>query len=178
MLTSSGPLIHGICHFHGQWIPGDERGWRSRGQKRHSSGDYHDPPPPNEHAGLRRYVKALMKRPPIVLNLDECGLVGRAFIDRLQDLSSDVYVLACSPTHLHVLCTIIEEDLIRQLGRAKQYASLKLTTRRGQLWGERAKIVHIRDEEHAENVFAYICHHAVNDHAWLWRWDDPEEIQE
>jgi hypothetical protein len=39
------------------WLPGDERGWRSRGHKRHSSGNYKKPPPTVEHEGLREYVK-------------------------------------------------------------------------------------------------------------------------
>ncbi len=172
MLNSSGPVIHGICHFHGLWIPGDERGWRSRRHKRHSSGNYANPPPPEEHVGLRRYVRKRMAGPPVNLSMGECKVLGEAFITKLRKMSSDVYVLACGFTHLHVLCTLIEDDPIRQFGRAKQYASLKLASRTGQLWGERAKIVHIRDQAHAENVFAYICHHATKEGAWVWRWDE------
>ena len=79
-------LIHGICTYYGQWVPGDERGWRSRGHKRHSSGDYRQPPPPGEHAELRRYTRSVMKGRPIFLAPDEYAIVGQAFVTKLDRL--------------------------------------------------------------------------------------------
>ena len=34
---------------YGTWLPGDERGWRSRHHKVHVNGDYKNPPPPGAH---------------------------------------------------------------------------------------------------------------------------------
>ena len=39
------------------WLPGDERGFRNRDHRIDSGGDYKNPPPPEEHEGLRRYYK-------------------------------------------------------------------------------------------------------------------------
>ena len=33
--------------FKGNWLRGDERGWRSRNHREHVEGDYKNPPPPN-----------------------------------------------------------------------------------------------------------------------------------
>lgn len=48
------------------WLPGDPRGWRSRHHKRHSSGDYKNPPPPGEHEGLYRYCKQRSGKPVVI----------------------------------------------------------------------------------------------------------------
>ncbi len=64
------PLIHAICTYHGQWMPGDERGWPSRGHRLHSSGDYRSRPPLEEHVGLHRSVRARMKSRPVQLRGD------------------------------------------------------------------------------------------------------------
>jgi hypothetical protein len=46
---------HIVCNTKCSWLPGDDRGFRSREHRIHSSGDYKNPPPKNEHEGLRRY---------------------------------------------------------------------------------------------------------------------------
>lgn len=48
---------HVVISTRSSWLPGSPRGWRSRNHKRHSSGDYKKPPPPDEHEGLREYVE-------------------------------------------------------------------------------------------------------------------------
>ncbi len=45
---------HNILSTHGSWLPGNPRGFRSRNHRIHSSGDYKNPPPLGEHAGLHR----------------------------------------------------------------------------------------------------------------------------
>ena len=37
------------------WLPGSDRGFRSHDHGIHSSGHYKNPPPPEEHEGLRNY---------------------------------------------------------------------------------------------------------------------------
>src|SRR5262249_6666293 len=127
-------LVHGICHYHRQWITADERGFRSRGHRIHSSGDYKSPPPPEEHAGLRTWVIDHMDGPAVKLSDEQCAVVGVSFVKKLQKMKREVLVLACGPTHLHVLFSPTEDDVMRQLGKAKQFASLKCPDHRGQLW--------------------------------------------
>ncbi|MDY7107662.1 MAG: hypothetical protein SYC29_03405 [Planctomycetota bacterium] len=169
---SGGPsLIHAICTLYGNWPPGDPRGWRSRRHKRHSSGDYKDPPPPGEHEGLHRHARSSMTTAPARLRPDQYPLVGRAFLWKRNALGCSARILSCGPTHLHVLFDGPAGDATPVLGKCKQYSSLKLADHRGQLWGERAKIIRVRDLPHARNTFAYIRDHALKEGAWIWRCD-------
>ena len=52
---------------YGTWLPGDPRGWRERGHKKHVAGDYKSPPPAGSGDGMQRYAKGLMKQPPVHL---------------------------------------------------------------------------------------------------------------
>jgi hypothetical protein len=45
------------------WLPGDKRGFRNRDHRIDSTGDYRDPPPPDEHAGLREYNETGIRIP-------------------------------------------------------------------------------------------------------------------
>jgi REP element-mobilizing transposase RayT len=166
-------LVHVICHYHRQWIPADERGFRSRGHRIHSSGDYRDPPPPDEHEGLRYHVKGTMKGKAVTLRKDQRGVVGAAFVHKLLRLGCEVIILACGPTHLHALISPTDEPIDRQIGKAKQFASLKCPNRRGQLWGENCEARAVEGREHARELFSYIRDH-VDEGAWVWRVDrDP-----
>ena len=48
---------HVIISTRRSWLHGDGRGFRSRGHRIHSSGDYKDPPPEGEHSGLLEYQR-------------------------------------------------------------------------------------------------------------------------
>ena len=171
LMSGGAALIHAIGTLHGQWLPGDQRGWRSRKHKRHSSGDYKNPPPPKEHEGLRRHEHSAMTAAPARLRPDQYPLVGRAFLWKLHSLDCTARILSCGPTHLHVLFDGPAGDVMPVLGKAKQLSSLKLGDHRGQLWGEGAKIIRVRDIAHARNAFAYIRDHALKEGAWIWRYD-------
>jgi len=163
-------LVHGICHYHRQWILGDERGFRSRDHRIHSSGDYKNPPPPAEHEGLRRWVQSNMKGGAVTLTVEQRAAVGAAFVKKLQRMRCAVFILGCGPTHLHVLFEATEDDMKRQLGKAKQFASLKCPNHSGQLWGESCEAIAVNDDEHAVEVFGYIDDHR-DEGAWIWRCD-------
>ena len=169
-------IIHAICTLHGQWLPGDRRGFRSRDHKVHSSGDYKNPPPPDEHEGLRRWAQSHIKGAPSFLLADQLASIGLAFLWKLDAMDLFPRILSSGCTHLHVLFDAPPGmvDVMPMLGRAKQYASLKLADHQGQLWAEGAKIIRTRDIQHARNVFGYIRDHAIKEGAWIWRYDrDP-----
>ncbi len=173
----SSRLIHGICMYYGQWLPGDERGWRSRDHKRHSSGDYKKRPPADEHAGLRTWVRQHMTDEPVKLRPVECASLGDAFIYKMHQLGARVRCLACAPTHLHVLYDSPAKDAKHELARAKQFSSLKLTTRTGGTWARDCSVEEIKRIEHARRLWVYILRHADNEGAWTWRYDRDEVIR-
>ena len=163
-------LVHGICHYHRQWIPGDERGFRSRGHRIHSSGDYRNRPPLDEHSGLRKWVQRNMRDKPVRLSYEQSMVVGGAFVQKLARMDCQVMILACGPTHVHVLFQPSEDQVVRQLGKAKQFASLKCLDRRGQLWGELSDVEDVIGPDDAKRVFRYIEDHR-DEGAWIWRCD-------
>ena len=48
---------HIIINTHGSWLHGDQRGFRNRGPRIHSAGDYKHRTPKGEHANLLKYMK-------------------------------------------------------------------------------------------------------------------------
>lgn len=84
------------------WLPGDPRGFRSRNHQIHSSGDYKNPPPAGEHAGLFRYSKHI-SGPPVVIPRDLRATVGQAVLAKLRKLAYRVLAIAVSGMHVHTL---------------------------------------------------------------------------
>jgi hypothetical protein len=161
-------IIHASCHYKGQWLPGDPRGFRSRDHKIHSSGDYKNPPPAGEHAGLYGFSKSLMLNAPIALEPEEYPILGTAFLNKLHSMELVVYRLACGRSHVHYLYESVAPDAFTEMACAKQYASHQLKTRWGGLWAKRGKIVDICDINHLRRVLSYIPDHAEKEGAWIW----------
>src|SRR6185437_17128718 len=93
---------HVIISTHSSWLPGDKRGWRSRDHRIHSSGDYKNPPPPEEHDGLLRYNQERDAHRVIIP--EECrAIVGRCIVDYLREQQYRVLVVSVSGMHAHVL---------------------------------------------------------------------------
>src|SRR5262245_13842180 len=106
------------------WLPGDDRGWRSRGHKRHSSGDYKKPPPKGEHEGLNRYVKKrAMEEVHIKWGLRE--RIGLELLKQFQKRGSLALCISVSKVHIHVLAELPldEKETKRIVGLCKGAAS-------------------------------------------------------
>ncbi|MCH8344020.1 MAG: hypothetical protein IH983_08525 [Planctomycetes bacterium] len=112
-----------------------------------------------------------MKSRPVQLRGDQMPIVGSAFAYKMFNADCEVRALSCGATHLHVLFASADSDAMQTLGKAKQYASLKLEDHPGRLWAGGGKIIRIRTAEHAQRVFTYICSHAEKESAWIWRRD-------
>src|SRR4051812_14964174 len=74
---------HVIINTKSSWLHGEKRGFRSRGHRIHSSGDYRNPPPFLEHSGLRIYHQERAE-PTVFLDHELWPLIGRAIRDRLR----------------------------------------------------------------------------------------------
>src|SRR5437870_1204489 len=93
---------HVVISTYASWLPGEPRGFRSRGHKIHSSGDYKNPPPEGEHRGLHEYSKRI-SGDKVIIPKGLRPVAGRAILKRLAKLDQRILVLSISATHGHML---------------------------------------------------------------------------
>lgn len=155
------------------WLPGDERGFRSKQHKLHSSGDHRNPPPKGEHAGLHRHAKSISGN-AVILDQAARRIVGRAIVDYLTKHQHEALVIAVGGMHVHMLVQLPENlrDAKRAIGNVKLSASMRLKDKLpGRVWAGGCKLTPIRDERHHRNTFAYIQRH-IGEGAWVWTFRD------
>lgn len=156
-----------MSSFRGQWLPGDERGFRNRKHRIHSSGNVDCPPVAWEHRGLRDRLSSVVAD-AIELGPTDQAIVGEAVLEKLRDRGSRIGALAVSSTHCHVLLEVGHGDAVRLFGRAKQHASHRLkSTHPGKLWGASSHVVRMRDDGQIETARRYILAHR-DEGAWVW----------
>ena len=165
--------IHVTFSTHGAWLPGDRRGWRSRGHKRHSSGDYKSPPPAGEHRGLRDWAKQ-RRGAAVTLTSRLRPVVGMTIVERLAIEDCRCLVVSVSGMHVHVLAEL-PESLPEQraiIGRCKAFASKAIKRDLpGRVWTSGGSFKPIADEAHQRSTFSYIEDHA-KEGAWVWTFRD------
>lgn len=151
--------VHLTASTLGHWLPGDERGFRSRRHRLHSSGDYQNPPPLAEHAGLRRDAEARSKG-AVRLDPAQRQIVVAALQTKLEEMGAQPRAIACDAVHCHALVCCAGDAKV-MFGRAKQAASHALREQiPGKVWGRSSHPTRIRDEWHYQRVVAYIKAHA------------------
>jgi len=158
MINDLRVWAHIITTLRGWWLPGDRRGFRSRGHRLHSSGDYVDLPPPSEHSRLRAHHQTLTERVP-PLSKDERRVVVDAFLEKFEDLGCEVAAVCCAPIHAHALVMAGDLDGLCLLGRAKQLASHRLKGRSGRLWARGGGVDRARSSQHFDTIVRYIVRH-------------------
>jgi len=85
------------------WKHGDPRGFRSRGHRIHSAGDYKNPPPKDEHAGLKRYHDKRSNQ-PVEFEINVRVLVARELITKMRrSLKFRIIAGAVAFKHTHIL---------------------------------------------------------------------------
>jgi hypothetical protein len=149
-----------VISMRSTWLPGDERGWRSRRHKRHSSGDYKNPPPKNEHEGLRKYVKN-RAMDPVEIKWGNRDRVGLEILEQFQKRGYRVLCVSVSKKHIHLLVELPIDltETKRIVGLCKGAASHALRDiMPGCIFAEGAKYDPIVDLEHHQNVYDYILY--------------------
>jgi len=160
---------HLILSTHGSWLPGDPRGFRSRGHRVHSSGDYKHRPPPGEHARLHDYQQRRAVD-AVVLPVDVRRRVGAALLDKLDEMKAQTLIVAVAAMHVHMVVELDDdyEGAKRTAGRLKQRASHVIgDSLPGRVWAAGNKPVRVSDRAHLAEAYDYILRHAGKG-AWVW----------
>ena len=139
------------------WLPGDERGFRNRGHRIHSSGDYRNPPPREEHEGLRNYnlehTGGKVEIPP-----DQRLRLARIIARLLTDAGYRLLVVSVSGFHVHILAEL-PVDLVEfrnLIGGLKMKSRAVKDVLPGRVWSRGDKHILVSDDAHLETEFGYI----------------------
>ena len=164
---------HVTGNTYGTWLPGDPRGWREKGHKRHVDGDYKTPPPPGTGERLLTYSRDVMAEDAVSLNAAHREIAGKAMVAFLVARGFEVIVLSCDAIHFHLLSRFPDGDVRRQVGHAKVNASYRLRDagRKGKVWALSCGVRPIADRPHQVRVFNYIREHK-DVGAWVWTLDE------
>lgn len=196
-------LRPGWCHCmsntYGTWLPGDPRGFRTRGHREHVEGDYKSPPTA-DYSGRLDANRKRLKKPPVILCPESRAMATASIrtifleIHRLELLAVSV-----SARHMHLLARFpagrkpaslrgglsVENFPFRLLdpvrfhvGIAKERSAKRLASEGlvapGKIWAKKGKIVRIKERSHQINVVNYILAHAQKNAAvWSFR-DGPD----
>jgi hypothetical protein len=168
---------HVIINTKGSWHHGDARGFRSRGHRIHSSGDYRHRPPAGEHEALLRYRK---KESGKEIHFPEAlrPPIGKTLIAELQARGHDVLCVAVTKTHAHFLVELPDNILrIKAIvGDAKRRASRSVKDNLpGTVWAAGGTFKPVQSREHLFAAFEYILYDQGPDaFTWSCRDNSPE----
>jgi REP element-mobilizing transposase RayT len=152
---------------YGSWLPGDPRGFRTRGGRMHVAGDYKSPPPPGMYEGLHQYAKEQLSKAPVVLSPDLRAPVGAACLEQLAKEGVVLWAISVGGEHVHAAMDCLPEGLKQMIGRVKKVSSHRIRDRiPGTVWSQGCHPVVVKDDGHWSNVIQYIRDHATN--AWVW----------
>ncbi len=157
------------------WHHGSPRGFRSRGHRIHSSGDYGNPPPAGEHAGLLRYRQAQTDgEPKIRIRRGLRERIGRALVECLIACGHRLLALSVSSDHADVVIEL--PDDVRQtksiVGDAKRRAS-RVVKRElpGAVWSAGCDYEPIDDAGRLRTEVDYVLLRQ-GDGTWTWSFRD------
>lgn len=165
--------FHVIFSNYGTWLRGDRRGFRDHDHRIHSSGDYRNPPPPHEHAGLRRWCIQVMHKNPVRLSAPLRERVGKAVVVRMRELEVRMIAIAVLSDHVHLQARLPHATARKLVGLAKARASHRIRDAiPGVVFAKKCKLEPIRDRAHHLRVFSYIREH-LDEGGWVWTFRDP-----
>jgi hypothetical protein len=140
------------------WLPGNERGFRSHDHNVHSSGDYRNPPPIEEHEGLRDFHKRNSDA-PIDISRDLRLLVATVIAQRLLKLGHRVLVVSCADRHAHIVAELPIDlrEFNKAVGDVKCRSSIAITKRiPGRVWAHDDKHDVLDSRSYQVNAYKYV----------------------
>ena len=170
-MPQSGHLwYHVVLNTHRTWLPGDRRGFRSRDGHIHSSGDYRNPPPENEHAGFRNYHQHRSGE-PVRIPRSLQAVICSKLVEKIHSQNYRVLAAAVDDCHAHLLVELPSDrrQIKKVVGLWKQAASHAVRDQMpGRVWAEDCDPVPIEDRPHQIRTYRYILGHASQG-AVTWR---------
>jgi len=187
---------HCIGSTYAAWVPGDQRGFRTRHHREHVEGDYKHRPPQGKYDDALKRSRQLITRPAVAFDHDLRTEVCRLFAETLKFYNVEFIDLAVGREHWHLLARFTNAKSPRApvrgsaalkkrhaydydpvprlvLGKVKSWTTKQLRERglldgiKGTPWAKRPKIKPIVDEKHWRNVMQYIADH-VHEDAAVW----------
>ena len=150
--------LHVMLGTYASWLPGDKRGFRNRKHRIHSSGDYRNPPPLEEHEGLRNYnVERVGEK--VEIPLDQRHRLARTIAKLLIQAGYRVLVVSVSGCHVHILAELPVNlaEYNKLIGWLKTKSSRALKdVLPGRVWARGEHHVFVRDEAHRDEEYGYI----------------------
>jgi REP element-mobilizing transposase RayT len=167
---------HVVISTHNSWLPGDPRGFRAKNHKIHSSGDYKNPPPPGEPAGLYAFSKNISGA-PVVIPPDLRRVVGKSILAKLNKLHFRTLAMAVAGMHVHFLAELPADikKVRHVVGQCKAVSSHQIRDRLpGRVWGHGGSFKPVDTPEYQQHVYQYILD---QEDAWIWCYKDgvPDE---
>jgi REP element-mobilizing transposase RayT len=161
---------HCILTAYGHWLPGDQRGYRTRNHREHIEGDYKNPPPPSTFAtNLHDHAESLMKFPPTRFNPNDRDPIGNLILQSLSIQKIPLAALAVCPTNIHLLLQPPTDRVKSILGKCKQNITRNYPPPEDHTWwAEDSAPKPINDSAHFTNARQYILDHKQKEAAWIW----------
>jgi REP element-mobilizing transposase RayT len=161
--------LHVIINTHCSWLPGDPRGFRNRKHRIHSSGNYRNPPPPDEHAGLYQYNLERSAKAVCIPHALR-SIVGTTIVQLLSDLGHRILAISVSGMHTHMLVELPRDPGEQRLviGQCKNRSSRAIKRQLpGCVWARAGTFKPIKDRNHHRRAFRYILDQQ-GEGAWTW----------
>jgi hypothetical protein len=164
---------HVIINTRGTWLHGDPRGFRSRGHRIHSSGDYRHRPPHGEHAGLHAY-HVVGARDEVRIGQALRKTVGQALLSSLLGRHYRVLAVAVGKVHAHLLVELPESPrTVRAVvGDAKRVSSRAVKKHLpGSVWSAGGTFKIVNNDSHLRRAHDYILYEQGSE-SWTWSFRD------
>jgi len=149
------------------WHHGSPRGFRARGHRIHSTGDYRKPPPEGEHVGLLRYRLARAEK-KVLLPSDVRPRISVALVESL--VTWRLKVMSVSSDHAHMLIELpdVPSEIKPIVGGAKRHASREVRdVLPGAIWSAGCDCQAVDDAEHFNACVEYAL---IKQGAGTWTW--------
>jgi REP element-mobilizing transposase RayT len=149
------------------WHHGSPRGFRSRDHRIHSSGDYRNPPPANEHAELLQYRRNRADK-KVLLPLDVRPRICIALVESLTQWRLKVISISCDHAHLLIELPGNTSQIKSIIGDAKRHASRVVRdVMPGTIWSAGCGYEPVDDVAHFNACVEYTL---VKQGAGTWTW--------
>ena len=170
---------HIIVNTKCSWLHGDGRGFRDRDHRLNSSGDYKNPPPEDEHGGLRDYYEK-RSGDQVEIPVAARPLIGHAIIENLTGRGHRLLAVSVSKLHAHFVVEL--PDSVKALktivGWAKQKSSRAVThILSGEVWSAGEAYKPIDDPGHLRRAVKYVLDQKKQG-AWVWSYKEGDSSGE